>query len=217
MFHSIKRFLFKNFYHTFAWTYDFIAELVSIGRWNEWIQSIIPDIRGDCILEIGHGPGHLQELLMNEKRIIIGLDESRQMGRITKRRLGNAGHFKFNLTRARTESLPFAENTFDTVFSTFPTEYIFDSQTLSAVNRVLHKGGRLIILPAAWITGLNILDKIAGSLFIITGQSPTFSAGIVSEQIKSQFEKAGFKTDFKIKVLNSSIVLIVIAGKPTGI
>ena len=217
MVHRIKQFLFKNFYHTFAWTYDFIAELVSIGRWNEWIQSILPDIQGKCILEIGHGPGHLQELLMHEKRIIIGLDESRQMGRLTKRRLGSAGHFKFNLTRARAQSLPFVENTFDTVFSTFPTEYISDVQTLSAVNRVLHKDGRLIVVPAAWITGQKMLDKIAASLFKITGQSPAFSAGIVSEQIKSQFEKAGFKTEFKIKLFDSSIVLIIIAVKPTGI
>ena len=112
------RFFFHHFYHTFAWTYDFVAALVSVGRWNTWIQAVIPFIHGKNVLEVGHGPGHLQELLINGQRFSVGLDESRQMGRLAKRRLEKAGHFKFNLIRARAESLPFANDTFDTVLST---------------------------------------------------------------------------------------------------
>ena len=217
MLHRIMRFFFYHFYHAFAWTYDFVAALVSVGRWNAWIRTVIPYIRGKNILEVGHGPGHLQELLIAEKRFTVGLDESRQMGRLAKQRLEKAGHSKFNLTRARAESLPFANDTFDTVLSTFPTEYIFEVQTLSAIHRVLHKNGRLIVLPSAWITGQKFLDKSAAWLFKITGQSPSFSYGIVSEQIKPLLDQAGFKPEFQAKEVKSSTVLIVVAGKSKGI
>jgi ubiquinone/menaquinone biosynthesis C-methylase UbiE len=211
------RFFFHHFYHTFAWTYDFVAALVSVGRWNTWIQAVIPFIDGKNVLEVGHGPGHLQELLIDGQRFSAGLDESRQMGRLAKRRLEKAGHFKFNLTRARAESLPFANNTFGTVISTFPTEYIFDTRTLSAIYRVLQKNGRLIVLPSAWITGQKLLDKSAAWLFKITGQSPAFTHGVVSQQIKPLLEAAGFKPDFQVIEIKSSTVLIVIASKSMGI
>jgi ubiquinone/menaquinone biosynthesis C-methylase UbiE len=213
MLHRIMGFFFHHFYHTFAWTYDFVAALVSVGRWNAWIQAVIPYVHGRNILEVGHGPGHIQELLIAEDRFTVGLDESRQMGHLAKRRIEKTGHFKFNLTRARAESLPFANDTFDTVLSTFPTEYIFDVQTLSAIYRVLHKNGRLIVLPSAWITGQKFLDKSAAWLFKITGQSPAFSYGVVSQQIKPLLEAAGFKPEFQAMEIKSSTVLIAIASK----
>jgi ubiquinone/menaquinone biosynthesis C-methylase UbiE len=207
------RFFFHHFYHSFAWTYDFVASLVSVGRWNAWIQALIPFIHGKDILELGHGPGHLQELLIAGNRFTVGLDESRQMGYLAKRRIEKAGHSKINLTRARAESLPFANDTFDTVLSTFPTEYIFDVRTLAAIYRVLQMDGQLIVLPSAWITGQKFLDKTAAWLFKITGQSPTFSYGIVSQHIKQLLEKAGFKPEFQAIEIQSSTVLIVIASK----
>ncbi|MEW6241946.1 MAG: class I SAM-dependent methyltransferase, partial [Chloroflexota bacterium] len=47
-------------YHPFAWVYDFVAAVVSLGRWNEWIMTVMPLIEGTRILELGHGPGPLQ-------------------------------------------------------------------------------------------------------------------------------------------------------------
>ena len=60
------RFLFHQFYHSFAWTYDFVAAVVSIGRWNDWTRTLTPFVQGTEILEIGPGPGHLQRLLRDK-------------------------------------------------------------------------------------------------------------------------------------------------------
>jgi ubiquinone/menaquinone biosynthesis C-methylase UbiE len=209
----IMRFFFHHFYHSFAWTYDSVAALVSVGRWNGWVQSVIPYVLGMNVLEIGHGPGYLQSLLLTEGWFTVGVDESPQMGRITKRRLEMAGQNKSNLTRALAESLPFASEIYDTVVATFPTEYIFNPQTLSAINRVLRNEGRFIVLPAAWIIGNRALDKCAAWLFKVTDQSPAVPHEEISDHIKHVFEEAGFTPEFRTLEIKSSVILIAIATK----
>lgn len=213
MLRRIMRFFFHHFYHSFAWTYDYVAALVSVGRWNGWVQSVIPYVQGMNVLEIGHGPGYLQLLLFSGGRFVVGLDESPQMGRLTNRRFEKNGHEKFHLTRALAESLPFASGVYDTVVATFPTEFIFNPQTLSAVNRVLQNEGRFIVLPAAWIIGKRFLDKCAAWLFKVTGQSPALAHEEVSDHIKHVFEEAGFMPEFQTVETKSSVILMVIASK----
>lgn len=203
------RFFFHHFYHTFAWTYDFVAAIVSVGRWNDWTQTVLPFIQGARILEIGHGPGHLQRILLDRKLPAVGLDESRQMALLAKHNTEGLGR----LTRGLAQSLPFPAGTFDTVISTFPAEYIFDPRALSDVYRVLNNGGRLIVLPAAWIVGKNLPDQFSSWLFRVTGQAPADPIDIIRERIKPPFENAGFKIEVQNTEVRSSIVLIVIASK----
>ena len=203
------RFFFYHFYHACAWTYDFVAAVVSIGRWKDWIQTVIPFIAGTRILEIGHGPGHLQRILRTRGLLAVGLDESRQMGFLAKRNTGGSAR----LTRGLAQALPFPSQMFDSVVSTFPSEYIFDPRTLSDVFRVLRNGGRFIILPVAWIVGRAFLDRIAAWLFRVTGETPANAIDIISKRAIHPLEKAGFKVETEQIEIASSVVLIVIAGK----
>src|SRR5450830_1634642 len=115
-------------YHQFAWTYDLVASMVSLGRWQDWIHSALPYLNGR-VLEIGFGPGHLQ-FSLNEKDLpSFGLDESRQMARQASRRLRKQG-VTSHLSRGYAQYIPFASGVFDSVVATFPAEYIFDSRTL---------------------------------------------------------------------------------------
>ena len=34
----LLRIFFHLLYHPFAWTYDFIAWAVSLGRWKDWVK-----------------------------------------------------------------------------------------------------------------------------------------------------------------------------------
>ncbi len=203
------RFFFYHFYHASAWTYDFVAAVVSIGRWKDWIQTVIPFIAGTHILEIGHGPGHLQRILRTRGLLAVGLDESRQMGFLAKRNTGGSAR----LTRGLAQALPFPSQMFDSVVSTFPSEYIFDPRTLSDVFRVLRNGGRFIILPVAWITGRAFLDRLAAWLFRVTGETPANVMDIIGERTVQPLEKAGFKVETEQIEIASSVVLIVIASK----
>lgn len=206
------RFFFWHFYHGFAWTYDSVAAIVSIGRWNEWIRSVQPFLHGQRVLEIGHGPGHLQlDLRRQNLRLVAGLDESRQMGHLASSRLRDAGYADLHLARALGQSLPFADGTFDTIVSTFPTEYMFELGTMLEVKRVLAPGGRFIVEPAAWIIGRQAVDKIAAWLFRVTDQAPRQPAEIVGARLRAGFEAAGFTPEVHTIEIRSSTVLVIVA------
>ncbi|HEX8992302.1 MAG TPA: class I SAM-dependent methyltransferase [Anaerolineales bacterium] len=217
----LRRFLrlfFWHFYHGFAWTYDFVATVVSIGRWNDWIRCTLPYLKGSRILEIGHGPGHLQvDLRQRLPGLSIGLDESPQMGRIARQRLLKAACTDPNLVRGVGQQLPFAAATFDTVVATFPTEYIFDAETLQDIRRVIGPGGRFIVVPAAWIGRRNALDRLAAWLFRVTGQTPIVPARLIGERLRKPFEEADFAVTIDTVDIRSSQVLIVVGetGTPT--
>jgi ubiquinone/menaquinone biosynthesis C-methylase UbiE len=87
---SFMRAFFHLLYHPFAFTYDIVAAVVSFGQWKNWGRSILPFISGTRILELGHGPAHLQRFLLTLKErsgrdrnlTLFAIDESAQMGRI---------------------------------------------------------------------------------------------------------------------------------------
>ncbi len=199
------RTFFRLLYHPFASTYDLVATIVSFGNWNAWTHSILPLIEGERVLELGHGPGHLQHILHNRGLFSVALDESAQMGIIAKRRIGSS----HKLTRGLAQALPFQNQIFDAIFATFPTEYIFDTQTLTQVKRVLRNGGRLILLPVALPR-----NKLLVWLYKITGESPGDLTESIQTRLKAPFIKAGFITSLELVEVKSSALIIVVAKKP---
>lgn len=207
------RIFFHFLYHSFAWSYDLVAWTVSLGRWKDWGKSVLPFIAGTRILELGHGPGHLQRLLLDLNLFAVGLDESQQMGYLTKKRLLHNGYTHARLARGVAQSLPFPAASFDTVVSTFPTEYIFERSTMLEVYRTLTNGGRFIVLPAAWIIGNSLMERYAAGLFRVTGQAPSEPVEIISERLKEPFAEAGFAVKVEQVEVKSSLVLILIGTK----
>ena len=201
----IQRFMrvfFNLLYHPFAFTYDLVAATVSFGKWKDWVFSIIPFIEGTRILELGHGPGHLQRTLLDRGLVAVAIDESAPMGTLAKRNIGNS----HRLARAIAQKIPFATETFDTVISTFPSEYIFDMQTLSEAHRVLRSSGRLIVLLAA-----QPGNPLLSWLFKVTGQSPPESYESIKSKIKETLAEANFKSEFQIVEVKSSNLFVIIA------
>jgi ubiquinone/menaquinone biosynthesis C-methylase UbiE len=198
------RFFFHLLYHPLAFTYDLVAWAVSFGRWKDWVFGILPFIEGTRILELGHGPGHLQRLLLDRGWFAFGLDESKQMGRLAKRRLGNTAR----LTRGLAQSLPYPNEMFDCVVSTFPSEYIFDPRTLSEVRRVLRSRGRLVVLPAAFPK-----NRFLQWLYKVTGESPSNVEEFVQQRLRQPFAAANFRAEVKTIEVKSSTLMFVLAEK----
>jgi len=217
---TLLRLFFRLLYHQFAFTYDLVAAAVSFNRWKDWVVSVLPFIEGNRILEIGHGPGHLQRVLLSRQLFAVGIDESAQMGRLAKRNLRRGGfsqspspphpaYTQPNLTRGVAQHLPFPSEAFDTIIATFPTEYITDPGTLAEVRRCLFNGGTLIVLPVA-LPKNPFLDW----LFKATHQSPMEALEVVQSKLKEPFAAAGFETEIKTLAVKSGILLVVLAAKP---
>ena len=198
-------------YHQFAWTYDFVAACVSLGHWKAWVLGTLPYIKGQSVLEVGHGPGHLQLALNEAGYQVYGLDESRFMSRLASSRLKKK-QYPLRLSRGYAQDLPFAHDSFDSLVSTFPTEYIFDPQTLAEVHRVLTPGGQLVILPVAWITGGRPLERLAAWLFRVTGQAQG-QPGQLNPLIQERFTRAGFHVRGEAVRQGPSLLLFIIASK----
>jgi ubiquinone/menaquinone biosynthesis C-methylase UbiE len=220
---TLLRLFFELLYHQFAFAYDFVAAVVSFGRWNDWIVEVIPFIEGRRVLEIGHGPGHLQRILLSRGLVAVGIEESPQMLRLAKRRLDKQfstnsefahpepahrfGCTHINLTRGLAQHLPFANSAFDTVIATFPSEYIFNPATLTEVRRCLINGGRFIVLPVAMPKNRFLLW-----LFRVTGEAPSDALKIIQEKLAEPFIESSF--DLETHVLDTaSGTLIVIVAK----
>ena len=198
------RLFFHLLYHPFAFTYDLVAATVSFGNWKDWVYSILPFIQGTRILEMGHGPGHLQRLLLDSGLAAVAIDESTQMGKIAKRRLGTSQ----KLTRGLAQALPYQSGVFDTIIATFPTEYIFQEETLSEVKRCLSDGGRLIVLPVAFPK-----SRFLQWLYKVTGESPAALSESIKTRSLQPFLNAGFQAEVEIVEVKSSTLLIINAQK----
>lgn len=211
----LTRFLkifFDLLYHQFAWSYDLVSWSVSLGMWNDWIRAIIPEVKGLPVLELGHGPGHLQKALSGVSMAPFGLDRSPQMGKIARRRLKRSG-FPRRLVTGSAGLLPFPEAHFRYVVATFPTEYLIEPQTLKEITRVLAPGGELLVIPMALITGGSLIHKAASWLFKVTGQGSELDESLYQEAL-SRFQKVGFLPDFEWLAQENSRVLLFRAKKP---
>ncbi len=163
------RLFFRLLYGPFAWTYDLVAWVVSMGQWNDWAATALEGMNGPSVLELGHGPGHLLVRMSRRGWRPVGVDLSPQMGRLARRRLLRAG-VPARLVRARAQALPFRDGAFAEIVATFPTEYIIDPHTRDEVVRVLRPGGRVVIVAAARFTGRDPLSRFLEWLYRITGQ-----------------------------------------------
>ncbi len=205
---KFMQFFFYHFYHALAWTYDFVAAVVSIGRWKTWGRAALPHLRGKRVLELGFGPGHLLAEMNRGEFQAVGLDESPQMIRQAKRNLAR-NKLPATLSRGYAQHLPFESGSFDNVVSTFPSEYIADPRTLAEVRRVLKEDGRFVIVPVAWLGGKSLLERGAQWLFEITGQG---GEG-VEERITAFLAEHGFSAAcMEVEILHST-VLVVVAEK----
>ncbi|MDX1413096.1 MAG: methyltransferase domain-containing protein [Candidatus Promineifilaceae bacterium] len=192
----ILRASFHLLYHQFAWTYDTVSWLVSLGDWRQWQMAALPEVRGLQVLELAHGPGHMLVALSKNGFQVTGIDLSPQMGRVARKRLIRSGE-KVLVVRCPAQHLPFPQSSFDSVLTTFPTEFLMDPLTLRAVNRVLTTNGRFIIVPGSKLTGTRPIEKLIEWLFRITGQR-----GYIEDQQNVAVESQGNRWEAFTKIFH---------------
>lgn len=202
------RLFFKLLYHSFAWSYDLVAAIVSGGRWKEWVRSVIPLLQGQDILELGIGTGILQTALMPSEFNVYGLDESRQMLRIAKNRIRGQDSSR-KLLRADAKSIPLAPRCIDTIVATFPSDYIMQPDTLLSCRRVLRPGGQMVILLGVEVGGISLQSRLLRIFYRVTGQgTPDYR---MLENNLSGLAQFGFTAKIHQIQVQQDILTVVIA------
>ncbi len=178
-----------------------------MGQWNDWVQSVLDPFPAQPILEIAHGPGHLLLELNRRSENTFGIDASRQMCRMASRRLKRNGHASL-VVQARAQALPFPKQSFTTLLSTFPTEFIIDPDSVAEAHRMLRPEGQYRIVPMAEIRGPGYLDRAAGWLFRATGQYAELPPSWTQP-----LSNAGFRVRRDDVLLNRSKVIRFVATR----
>jgi ubiquinone/menaquinone biosynthesis C-methylase UbiE len=207
---------FRLLYHSFAWSYDLVAAVVSFGQWKSWVKTVLPLVSGRYVLELGFGPGHMQTYLKEAGFISFGLDESPQMASQARQRLGKLAQ-PARLARGLAQHLPFADRSFDSLIATFPTLYIVDPETLSEIYRVLkdpplnQAGAQVVVLMAVWITGQSLPRRLLRWVYQVTGETPPDTARL--NRLIEPFAQAGFQASIRFQDLPHARLMFILARK----
>jgi SAM-dependent methyltransferase len=129
-------------YHEAAFAYDWVAALLSGGRWRAWGERAGRRLRGR-IVEVGPGPGHLLGSLRRRGVAAVGIELSAAMAGRSARRSPGA------VARGDGRALPIRDGAVDAMLLTFPAQYALSPAFWAEAARVVRPGGRLRILLEA--------------------------------------------------------------------
>lgn len=156
----LRKWLFETLYKN-KYLYRFASTVPFAGQWRVWQRLVLSRLHGRDVLELGCGLGDLLADLSEAGYVCIAIDHSPQMVEaaretLQRRRLDK----KATVIQGSTQHLPFSNGSFDTVVSTFPSEYIYDPDTIAEVERVLRPGGRLIVVEGANLLPIGFLQPL---------------------------------------------------------
>lgn len=157
---NLRKRLFETLYHN-RYLYRFASTVPFAGQWRAWQRLVLPRIVGHDVLELGCGLGDLLADMAEAGHACHAVEESPEMvaaarETLQRRKLDK----KAWVIQGTAQRLPFSDQSFDTVVSTFPSEYIYDSDVISEVERVLRPGGRLIVVEGAGLLPVGFLQPL---------------------------------------------------------
>lgn len=137
--------LIRDRYDRVAPFYDGLESLLERRRFTKWREELWSRVHGEAILEVGVGTGKNFPYYPRGRRI-TALDISTEMLKKADQRARSLG-VEVELVNGDAQALPFEDNSFDSVVSTFVFCSVPDPiQGLRELRRVLVPGGQLIML-----------------------------------------------------------------------
>jgi len=154
----LRKFLFETLYKN-KYLYRFASSVPFAGQWRAWQRLVLSRLHGQDVLELGCGLGDLLADMSETGFMCYAVERSPQMVKATRETLRRRKLDKTaTVIQGSAQHLPFSNESFDTVVSTFPSEYIYDPDTIAEVDRVLRPGGRFIVVEGANLLPIGLLQ-----------------------------------------------------------
>jgi ubiquinone/menaquinone biosynthesis C-methylase UbiE len=154
----LRKLLFETLYKN-AYLYRFASSMPFAGQWRIWQRLVLPRLHGHALLELGCGLGDLLADMSEAGYLCHAVEHSPQMVKAARETLQRRKLDKrATVIQGSAQHLPFSNESFDTVVSTFPSEYIYDPDTIAEVVRVLRPGGRFIVVEGANLLPIGFLQ-----------------------------------------------------------
>jgi len=171
----------RVFYRYLSRVYDRINPFI----WNERMRDeaiamldIGPD---DRVLDVGCGTGFATEGLLRETEHVYGLDQSVHQLERAYEKFGRRGPVRFHVGDA--EQLPFADDSFDVVWSSGSIEYWPDPvAALRELSRVCVPGGQVLVVGPDY-PSTTVLQKLADAIMLFYDEA----------EADRMFAEAGFE------------------------
>ena len=171
----------RLFYKYLSKVYDEINPFV----WNEEMRTEALDLfdvgEGDTVLDVGCGTGFATEGLLERTEHVHALDQSRHQLEKAYEKFGRNEQVRFY--RGDAERLPFADDTFDALWSSGSIEYWPDPvATLREFRRVVKPGGAVLVVGPNYPHS-TVFQKLADAIMLFYDQ----------EEADRMFTEAGYE------------------------
>jgi len=166
---TIQRRFWDRVYDRWAGLYDAVDWLTG-GTTHRFRRRALPYLppEGASILEVGFGSGRLHLELAGRYRM-AGLDRAPGMVRLTQRRLVVRG-LTSDVREGSVEALPWPDETFDAVVSTFAFSAFPDAEAaMDELVRVVKPGGCVVIVDAGEAADGNAAARFLARLWEALG------------------------------------------------
>ncbi|WP_230972489.1 class I SAM-dependent methyltransferase [Archaeoglobus neptunius] len=189
-------------YNRIAPLYDLMEspmELINFKRWRKLLFDEMKADENSLILEIGVGTGKNIPFYRNNHFVAIDISE-KMIARAKKK----SGSKIVDLVIADAERMPFKDESFDIVYSTFVFCSVDDPvRGLKEAYRVLKKGGK-----AYFLEHMLPENRILAAIFNILNPLFRFFGPEINRRTDKNIRKAGFRIEKQIFLLGSVFRLI---------
>ena len=160
MISHLRRCLFETLYKN-KYLYRFASTVPFAGQWRVWQRLVLSRLHGHDVLELGCGLGDLLADMSDAGYACLAVERSPQMVEAARETLHRRNlSTTASVIQGSVQHLPFSNASFDTVVSAFPSEYIYDPDTIAEVERVLRSGGRFIVVEGANLLPIGFLQPL---------------------------------------------------------
>jgi demethylmenaquinone methyltransferase/2-methoxy-6-polyprenyl-1,4-benzoquinol methylase len=172
----------RLFYKYLSKVYDRVNPFI----WNEEMRdealSLLDVQRGDRVLDVGCGTGFATEGLLRYTDDVHALDQSIHQMEKAFRKFGK--HDEVRFYRGDAERLPFADDSFDVIWSSGSIEYWPNPVVaLREFRRVVKPGGKVLVVGPDYPKS-TVFQKLADAIMLFYDE----------QEADRMFSEAGFET-----------------------